>query len=161
MKKQGTVPGILLTGIGLYFLLQQMNFQMFPGFYSWPTLLAIAGLALTVHAYSAGDHANILPGITLLGIGLHFHIIHYLAFWPDHLGAFMLILSLGFLLRYQKTRNGLFPGLLLLVISLFIIFNNQIMGKLLWLKQGMSLLWNFWPVLLIASGLYLLFIRKK
>lgn len=161
MKKQSIFPGIILVGIGGYLLLQQLNVTVFDGFFSWPTIVMIIGIALLIHAYTLNDHSNIFPGIVLTGFGFHFHHVNQLSFWPDHFSMLILIVSIGMLLRYLKTKAGLSHGLLLLAISLLFLKYDLFMGWLSFFKDGFSFIIRFWPILLIGAGIYLLFIKKK
>jgi hypothetical protein len=161
VKNQRIFPGIILIGFGAYFFLQQTQLNIFKEFYTWPTLLAIVGIAFLGQAYIARDYESILPGTILLGFGIHFHIVHKLAIWPDHIGTFILIIALGFLLRYQKLGNGLFQGLLFLVLAGLLLFYDKIVGWLGLLENGVSLAWKFWPAVLMIIGVYLLFKKEN
>lgn len=161
MKKQNVLPGIILIGFGLYFLLQQLEVHIFPGFYTWPTFLVIIGVALLGQAYSAKEYNNILPGVILFGFGLHFHMINLFSSWPDQIGMFVLIIAIGMLLRYQKTKVGLFQALFLLAVSGLVLFYNKVVSWLGLLESSASLIWRFWPAILLFAGVYLLFIKKK
>lgn len=161
MKSQNTIPGIILIGFGVYYYLQQANIILFDQFYTWPTLMAIVGLAFLVQAYRGNDYNSILPGVILFGFGIHLHIVGRLSIWPDHLGAFILIIALAFLLRYQKTGTGLFHGILFLILAALLLFYEQISNWLATLETGLVIVWKFWPVALILIGIYLLFFKRK
>ncbi len=161
MKKQGVFPGIILIGIGSYFLLQQLNISVFSGFYSWQTLIFIIGAALLVQSYTSNDYSNIVAGVILIGFGIHFHSANTLSFWPKHYGMLVFIIALGLLLRYFKTKAGLFQSLLLLSISVLILYYDKFIKSLGFLENGFSFIIKFWPILLIGTGFYLLFIKKR
>lgn len=161
MRKQHIFPGIILIGFGLYFFLQQEQITVLEPFYSWPSLLIIVGLAFLCQGYFAKDYEAILPGTILAGFGIHFHIVDYFSLWPNHIGVFILIISLGFLLRYQKLKTGLFHGLLFLSISILLLFYNRVINWLGQLESSVKEIWNFWPILLIGIGLFLLIFKKK
>ncbi|MGE8206065.1 LiaI-LiaF-like domain-containing protein [Heyndrickxia sp. NPDC080065] len=161
MKSQKIFPGIILLGFGLYFFLQQNHIEMFKDYYTWPTLLILVGIGFLGQGYGGKDYEAILPGVILVGFGLHFHIAGKLSIWPDHIGVFILIISLGFLLRFQKTRNGLFHGILFLIISIILLFYNEVFKWMGLLDTKFASILNFWPFLLIAIGLYLLFFKRK
>ncbi|NQD65099.1 hypothetical protein HP456_04120 [Bacillus haikouensis] len=161
MKQQRIFPGFILIGFGLYFYLQQKNIVLFQEFFTWPTLLMIVGTAFLGQGYGARDYEAILPGTILVGFGLHFHVVNKLEIWPDHMGTFILIISLGFLLRYQKTRNGLFQGILFLTLSIILLFYDKVGGYLGLIEGQVGSAWEFWPIVIIVIGVYLLFIRKK
>jgi hypothetical protein len=160
MKNQRYFPAIILIGFGAYFFLQQTQLNLFKEFYTWPTLLVIVGIAFLGQAYLANDYEAILPGTILLGFGIHFHVVHKLDFWPDHIGVFILIIALGFLLRYQKLGTGLFQGLLFLALAALLLFYDKIVGWFGLLENGVALAWKFWPAVLILVGVYLLFKKE-
>lgn len=160
MKNQRIFPGIILIGFGLYFYLQQSNFSFFESFERWPTLLVIVGLAFLFQGYWAKDYEAILPGVILAGFGLHFYIIERFEIWPNSIGAFILIIALGFLLRYQKVGAGLFQGILFLVLAILLLFYDKIVSWLGILESGAATIWKFWPVILVGYGAFLVFKKK-
>ncbi len=161
MKNQRIFPGIILIGFGVYFFLQQSNIMLFKEFYTWPTLLLIVGVAFLFQGYGAKDYEAIFPGVILTGFGIHFHVVNRLEIWPDHIGAFILIIALGFLLRYQKVGAGLFQGLLFLTLAICLLFYDKIVQWFGLVESSVSIAWKFWPIALVCVGCYLLFIRKK
>jgi uncharacterized membrane protein YwaF len=161
MKKQGVFPGIVLIGIGAYFLLDQFEISAFKMFYSWPTILIIIGVAFLAQAYTSRDYQNILPGFILLGIGAHFHLKNIVFFWPDHWAVFTMIIGIAFLLRYQQTKTGLPVALILLLLSIIALFYQEVIGWLGWIGSVVQFVETYWAVGLIIAGVYLLFIKKK
>ncbi|MBT2754559.1 hypothetical protein J7E71_01195 [Mesobacillus foraminis] len=161
MKNQRIIPGIILIGFGIYYYLQQAEYTMFSDFQTWPTLMVIAGTAFLVQGYWGKDYEAIFPGVILFGFGMHLHIVDKLEVWPDHMGAFILIMALGFLLRYQKTGTGLFNGILFLILAGLLLFYDRISSWLETMENGISTLWNFWPAALILIGVYLLLMKRK
>lgn len=161
MKNQRMIPGVILIGFGVYFYLQQADIALFQEFYTWPTLLTIVGAAFLVQGYSGKDYESILPGVILVGFGVHFHVVNKFELWPDHLGAFILIIALGFLLRYQKTGNGLFHGVLFLILAGVLLFYDRITSALGLFEYGVAQIWKFGPAVLVIIGVYLIFFKKK
>ena len=161
MKGQKIFPGMILIGFGIYFYLQQSNISIFREFYTWPTLLIIVGAAFLTQGYKGKDYESILPGTILTGFGLHFHIINKVSVWPDHIGIFILIISLGFLLRYQKTGNGFFQGVLFLILAIILLFYDKVLMWFGLLQDGVNVIRDFWPLIIVLIGVYLLFFRKK
>lgn len=159
MKRKQFFPGIILIGFGAYFFMQQSQITLFDQFYKWPTLLIIVGIAFLFQGYGAKDHESILPGVILTGFGIHFHVAGKLEIWPDHIGSFILIIALALLLRYQKTRDGFFQGVLFLIIAVLLLFYDRVVKWLGLLENNISLIWNFWPVVLVGFGVY--FLAKK
>ncbi len=161
MRNQRILPGFILIGFGAYFFLQQSNITWLQPFFIWPTLLIIIGVAFLLQGYGTKEHHAILPGVILTGFGLHFHVVNRLEIWPDHIGIFILIIALGFILQHQKTRSGLFQGLLFLIVAILLLFYDQINRWLGLLENGVSSFWKYWPGILIVIGAYFLFIKKK
>lgn len=161
MKNQRIFPGIILLGFGLYYFLQQAGVSIFPQFYSWPTLMLIAGIAFLGQGYIAKDYEAILPGVILAGFGLHFHTTSQIAIFNNQNGFFIFIIALGFLLRYQKTHSGLFQTVLFLILAIILLFYDQMSGYLGLIQNRAATGWRFWPVLLIIAGFLLLYKKKK
>ncbi len=161
MKNQQIISGIILIGFGAYFSLQQSNIAWLQPYFVWPTLLMIVGIAFLIQGYGARDYHAILPGVILTGFGLHFHIVNRLEIWPDHIGIFILIIALGFILQHQKTGTGLFQGLLFLILAIVLLFYDRINEWLGLLDTDVSSIWKYWPVTLIVIGVYFLFIKRK
>lgn len=161
MTKQHTFSGILLIGLGLYFLLKEFEIPIVTHFYSWPTILMIIGVALLLHSYITNEYESIMSGAILLGLGVHFHGLYYYSFWINHWGIFPLIFGIAFLLKYQKTKKGIIPGLLLVSGAIFAIFVSNKPGWFYWVTLMVNFIETFWPLLLVIFGLYLLFFRKK
>ncbi|RCW66373.1 LiaI-LiaF-like domain-containing protein [Saliterribacillus persicus] len=160
MKRKNSLLAYLLIGIGLYFLLKELKIPILTDFYSWPTLLILIGAAFVFHAYSTRDFKNIFPGAILLGIGIHFHGLNHYGFWIDHWGIYPFIIGIAFLLRFSKTKNGLFPGLILILIAIFAIFVDNKPGWFNWIHETVAFIERFWPVLLIGFGIYLIMKKK-
>ncbi|WP_318508158.1 LiaI-LiaF-like domain-containing protein [Bacillus sp. T3] len=161
MKNQRYFLGILLIGFGGYFLLQHTNIDFLQKFAGWPTLLMIVGTAMLWQGYAGGEHDMIFPGVILFGFGLHFHVVTHLHIWPDHIGVFILIVALAFILKYQMTGIGLAQGLLFLGISAVLLFQDQLIDWVGTIESNGALILKYWPVLLIAVGLFFFMIQKN
>ncbi|GLI82744.1 hypothetical protein ANABIO32_04310 [Rossellomorea marisflavi] len=161
MKQQRIFPGVILLGFGAYFYLQQAHIILFSEFFTWPTLLMIVGIAFLAQGYVGKDHEAILPGTILVGFGLHFHLVNRMPVWPDHMGVFVLILALGFLLRYQKTGTGMFQGGLFLILSILMLFSDRTAGWFGFLGGQVGSIVNLWPFVLMLIGAFLLFFKRK
>lgn len=157
MKKQGFFLGIILIGIGVYFLMDQLNIPFLNNLFTWPTLLLIIGIAFLLQGFVAKETQSLFPGTILTGLGIHFHGRELFDFWPDHWAIYTLIVGLAFIIRHQKTKSGIVPGILLLVISLLGLFYDGIIGWMNYIGEAVGWLENFWPVILIIIGVYLLF----
>lgn len=160
MKKKHAFAGFLLIGIGLYFLLRQLEIPIITDFYSWPTLVIIIGLAFLIHSYTSKEYQNLFSGTIILGLGIHFHGVNHYSFWIDGWGVYLLIVGIAFIVRFLKTKKGLVPGLVLVGLSLIMIFAVNLPPYLNWIYQVLDIAEQYWPVVLIVIGVYLLK-RKK
>ncbi|MGP4064915.1 LiaI-LiaF-like domain-containing protein [Oceanobacillus sp. M65] len=160
MKKQNALPAYILIGIGIFFLLRQLKLPIITDFYSWQTIIIIIGLALLIHSYTSKSYHNLFSGSVLLGIGIHLHGIQHYDFWIDHWAVYPLIIGIAFLVRRTKVKQGLFPGVILTAVSILLIFSVSLPPWLDWVYQVIDTLEQFWPVVLIIIGLYLLMKRK-
>jgi uncharacterized membrane protein YoaK (UPF0700 family) len=158
MKRQNIFLGIVLIGIGVFFLLKQFQLPLIQQLYSWPSLLVILGLAFFLQSLFGKDDGSMFPGIVLLGLGIHFHAVQLFPFWPESWAMYTLIVSIAFLFRYQKTKkDGLSAGVILLMVSIFGFMYDAYQG---WVGSIFTAVETFWPIALIVIGAYLLFRRK-
>jgi hypothetical protein len=156
--KQNKFSGIVLLGLGLFFFVSRMNIPLIQPYLTWPTLLIIIGIALLLQAGSGKDAASLFTGVFLVGLGIHFHAAPRVESWPDPLQMITLLTGIAFLIQYKKAKEGLIPGLLLTILSLWFIFFNSRTPSVENLFADVE---NFWPVLLMVFGAYLIFFRKK
>lgn len=161
MAKKGLFSGAVFLGFGFYFLLKQYDVAFFKPFLNWPTLLVIVGLGFLLQGYIKGEHAAILPGTVIAGIGLHFHIIEQLDSWQDPAGVFLLLISIGLLLTYVKSGEGIAAGLIFLSASAIVLFFDRIVDWASAEGLDVSLLDRFWPFLYLAAGAYFIILQRK
>lgn len=159
MKKQHILTAYILIGLGVYFLIRQLELTLFENFYSWPTFLIIIGIAFLTYSYSTKEYHNIFTGVLLLGLGIHFHGLENYDFWFDHWSAFALIVGLAFLFRFFKTKRGFIPATVLIGIAILMIFSVTLPEWFQWIYGVIDFIETFWPVALIVIGIYLL--RRK
>lgn len=160
MKKQHAFSAYILIGIGVYFLIRQLNLSLFANFYSWPTFLMIIGIAFLIHSYSTKEYQNIFVGVLLLGLGIHFHGLENYPFWFDHWASYALIVGVAFLIRFFKTKTGLIPASVLIGLALLMIFSVTLPEWFDWIYGIADFFETFWPVALIGIGIYFLRFKK-
>ncbi|MCK6257947.1 DUF5668 domain-containing protein [Fictibacillus sp. WQ 8-8] len=158
MKGKGNFSGIVLLGIGLFFLARQMNVTYVLPYLTWPTFLIIIGLAFLVQSASGKEGPSAFSAILLLGLGIHFHAISHIDGWPKEPAMIILIIALAFLYMYKQTKEGLLAGIVLLAISGWSFFNKSDTPSI---KEWFSSIEGFWPFILIGVGAYFIFIKKK
>ncbi len=158
LKRQSIFPGVLFIGIGLYYLAQTLSLPFSDQLMNWQVILIVIGLAMIIQGSIAKEGNMLFPGVLLLGLGVHFYFVNKLAIWPASWGMYTLILSAAYLVTYYKTKKtGLIPGLILLAIS---IIELMYTGLELWLTSTFSFIGKFWPLALIAIGIYLVTKKK-
>ncbi|MDQ0244641.1 glucan phosphoethanolaminetransferase (alkaline phosphatase superfamily) [Bacillus fengqiuensis] len=161
MKKQSVFFGIMLVGLSLFLLMSRFQFPLMLKLHSWPSLLVLVGAAMIVQAYKAHDFQQLLPGMILLTLGIHFHAVSLFFFWPKHIGMVLLIIALSFLLSSRKSHFGLLQGIFLFSLSMLMMFSDRLKMWTALLEQHFNYVWKFWPLLLLIIGLYLLFFKRK
>lgn len=161
MKKQNILIAYILIGIGIYFLIRQLNLALFENFYTWSTFLIIVGVSFLIYSFSTKELNNIFIGILLLGLGIHFHGVENYYFWFDHWSIYSLIVGIAFLGRFFYTKKGLIHALIFIGIACLMIFSITLPTWFQWIYGVIQFLEAFWPVALIAVGIYILIFKNK
>jgi len=150
--------GVVLILLGIVFLVT----QWVPGFRvwaSWPLVIVGVGLALLVIGLVLGAPGMAVPACIVGGIGALLYWQNVTGHWESWAYAWALIpgfVGVGVLLAgllEGKFRQALGGGGWLILISLVLF---AIFGSFL---GGLNLLGPYWPVLLIALGLFILIAR--
>ncbi|MDQ0208022.1 LiaF transmembrane domain-containing protein [Alkalicoccobacillus murimartini] len=151
------MPGIILIGLGAYFLLQMFQIPYANELLTWPTILFIIGISLLFQ--SKYDGLMSFPAAILIGFAIHFHGLNWLSFWPSHIGMYLLIISMSFLFLYTRTKHqGLIPGIALFLLALYMLSPwKPYLQNPAFLPFGDY----FWPLVLILIGIVLLYQKKK
>jgi len=151
MSRPALLPGLILLGLGLYFLLRQFNLPLFDQLMTWPMILIIIGSAFMICSYSGWDKMLILPGGILLALGIHFLAMNSSAHWPVHWSMYPGAVGSGFLLAYIRTqdRSFLIPAGILLGIPIIVLGFG-----------GFHVMATWWPIAVILIGVYLLLKRS-
>lgn len=161
MRRLRIFTGIILLGIGLMFFLDQTNIIILKQYSNWSLLLLITGSALLGEAYFGRNPEVILPGVILFGVGLHNIIVNSVALWPNNTAVFLLIIAAAFLLRYQRTRDVLWPGLFFLAIAIILLFYEKIISFWPAFENSFNFVWKFWPFVFTILGCYVLFVKRR
>ncbi|MGC4376225.1 DUF5668 domain-containing protein [Fictibacillus sp. Mic-4] len=154
MKRQGIFSGIILLGIGLFYLIPQLHMSVLEPFLTWPTILVLIGVAFLLEQNSKDASFS---GVLLLGLGIHFYAVKNVAGWPGGIEMMILIISLAFLYQYKNTKDGLVAGIVLLIVSgATLLFHSHSFPEVWY-----STITQFRPYVLLVLGAYYVFIRKK
>jgi hypothetical protein len=156
MKKQNVFTGMLLIGLGLFFVLRDFPF-MTSAIFRWPTYILIIGIALFGQASKSKDSGLLFPASVISLLGVHYHGIFLVEAWPTHWSMFPLIVAIAFFVLFQKTRTGFFSGLLFfLVAAIGFLYHNGTGTS----DTFLYLLNRYWAVLFLVVGTISL-IRNK
>ncbi len=158
-KRLNLVGGLALILLGIWFLAVQFRPEL--GLWiniewSWPLFVVAAGVFLFVLGLLTGEPDMAVPASVVGGIGILLYWQNATGNWGSWVYAWTLIPGLagiGTILSgllgggFRKAlRDG--GGLVVISLILFMIFAS--------LLGGPNLLGDYWPVLLIALGLWML-----
>lgn len=155
MQKQGSILlGMLFIVAGLFFLAA----QLFPALAAWlnfgslwPGIVLGVGLLFLLNAF-VSDPSTAVPGVIVTTVGSILFYQNWTGNWgfwqlwllmPGAVGGGILLYSL--LAGKLRETRGAVVVLLTVSTVLFLVFS------------GSWLIWQLWPVALIALGVYLLF----
>jgi hypothetical protein len=157
--RSGLVGGIILVLLGAWLL----AVQFIPGLdnlinidYSWPWIVIGIGVLLFILGLVIGEPGMAVPACIVGGIGCILYYQNTTGNWESWAYAWTLIpgfVGIGSIiagLLGENRQKSISDGLNLLVISavLFVIFGSFL--------GGLNLLGDYWPVLLILLGVWIL-----
>jgi hypothetical protein len=158
MKQNGMFPGVVLIGLGLYFLSQKWTLPYIEFFHRWPTLFLIFGIAFLLQGKSSNDSSHYFPGVILVGLGVHFHAPQLVKGWPNQWEIYTLLIGFAFISQTsKKKKDGIFLGSLFIFFSILGLFST---GFVSWAGKLFSIFEAFWPIALLIIGIYLIFKKK-
>lgn len=159
MKRKNYFIAYLLIGIGIYFLIKQLELPFFEPLVGWPTLLGIVGTSFLLHSYKTKNKQNIFIGVLLVGFSIHFNGIEYYSFWYDHWAVYTLIVGIAYLISFFSTKKGLVLAVVLISISIIMLFSITLPDWVKPIYGIIDFIETFWPIILIVLGIY--FLRTK
>ncbi|MFB4471927.1 LiaI-LiaF-like domain-containing protein [Oceanobacillus caeni] len=159
MKKRNSLLAYILIVIGVFFLLKQLEIPLITNFYSWQTILIITGILFLFYSYIQKNNQFLFSGTIILGLGIHFYGLEHYHFWSNHWGMYTLIIGIAFIVRATKTKKGYILGILFIGVSIFMIFSSKVPAYFNWVNDVTPFVTNYWPIILIIIGIYLL--KKK
>lgn len=162
-KRSSIIGGLILISVGVFFLL----IQTFPALASifnpalyWPLIILAVGGFFLLGAV-LGNAPLAVPGAIISGIGLLLTYQNFSGNWgswayawaliPGFVGIGLIIMALLDKEQAQETRAGY---ILILISFVLFIFFGGFLG-------GLEILGNWWPLLLIVAGVFLLIRRGK
>jgi len=154
-SRRGLVPGIILVGLGLVMLLGQ-----FVDLGGWVFLVGLGIVFLALY-FAMRSYPFLIPGCILVGLGVPIAFGEANLVQGEQYGGWITVgLGLGFcaiwaidtLFRRVSSWWPLVPGIILTLVGAGIVLNAR--GLLS--PQMLSLLEQWWPVILVAIGLGIL-----
>ena len=160
--RRGLNIGIVLVGLGLFFLLRRELHLSGPG----PILLVIGAILFTLAALR-GFQGPVVPAGVLLGLGAGFLLRDPLDPWMPSWATILLGLGGGLLLAAGIDRRAghvqrpstFVPGLVLVIIAAV----AALAANFRFPEYAFDAIWRFWPWALVAAGVILvvLGIRRR
>ncbi|MGP4080587.1 hypothetical protein ACTWQL_11755 [Pseudalkalibacillus sp. R45] len=152
--KQGMFPGTLIAGLGVYFLARQWSVPFIGEIGALPAFLLIIGIAFLLQK---NEPYALFSGVVICGIAVHYYASGNIANWPSLWIVYFLSIGVGFILQYNKTKQGgLWIGAALIIVSLIALFSTNTIGII---NTIVNYTEQFWAVILIVIGFYLM--RRK
>lgn len=154
MKISDFIIGLALVLLGLIFLFENFGIIEFDFSRMWPLIVILAGSGFWIGFFrSRKDSGLILPGTILLVYGFLFLFCALYGWWymENLWPGFLFGPGLGFVLMYlfgEKEVGLLIPGSILLGLSIIFFLRY-------------SVILDYWPLILIAVGLYLIYKHSK
>jgi hypothetical protein len=161
-KKQFPVFGIALLLIGFGILFDKLELFEFTWKRTWPILLGVIGIWMTISAILYSQRGKIFSGSVLFLFGVMFFLKNYQYISLQYnilIPSILVIIGLSFfmLFVYEPKDWGLiFPSIAFLGGGLFITFTN--LGYFFY-NEIWDFLAIYWPVFLILVGVSMLFSR--
>ncbi|RMF67076.1 MAG: hypothetical protein D6743_05465 [Calditrichaeota bacterium] len=155
-REKSVVPGILLIGIGVLFLLNQLDVIYLRWRHIYPLLFLGLGGWFFMKVFARKERGAAFVGTMFLVLGLFFALRNYRvlgfddyfydfeSFWP----IFLIACGLGFVVLFlfrPEDWGVLIPGGILLLFG--VAFFLEMSGFVYWRR-----IMDFWPVILIAVG---------
>ncbi|MRX74224.1 hypothetical protein GJU40_19055 [Bacillus lacus] len=161
MRRASAFSAFALTGTGIYFLIQNMELQLFENQHSWQVFIMIIGGAFLFHSFRDKDTAFLLPGLLLTGFGGYFLLLGKVSWLPSFPAALLLISGVSLLAAGAKQKSGYQNGMLLVLLGTFLYFFTGIVNWLVSISPQLAAVEKYWPIPLIITGFYLLFLKRR
>lgn len=149
--------GIILIAVGALVLSNVWPhfFSVKPWMFSSESLLILFSLMLMVFAWNRALEL-LLPALILFGIGIHAFNTHFFHLWPDQLFIYAIIIGLAMVIYGVVAKSGVSMAW----GSALIFFAFLYEPLLSLLHDPTKRFLSFWPLLLIAIGVFLLLDRR-
>ncbi|MGE6629053.1 hypothetical protein [Bacillus sp. NPDC077027] len=161
MKKKSILLPLLLLAVALYAILSGGQFDLWKDQEKWYTLVLFFGLAFLYQGKKEQDHSHMFIGMLLTGLSLHFILQPKIDWWPDTFTMMVLIFGLALFAKSALKKEYQMESMVLIGLGLFLYFFQQIISKLASLSIPTSGFELYWPYVLVAVSLLLLFLKRR
>ncbi|AXF55803.1 hypothetical protein [Salicibibacter kimchii] len=159
MKSNQVFPGMVFIGAGVYYLTHLFAPAAANQWITWETMVIWLGLALSIDGFLSKSGPALLPGVFMIGIGVHFHATELYPNWPSHIGTLATFFGIACLIAYLRTKKDfLFIGIVSICIGGLFLFFEPIAERIAEASESFSFIW---PLLLLVLGVFLLFKGKR
>lgn len=156
MKDTKLKLGYIFIGLSIYFLFIQLNLSFLETFHAPFTMLGIIGLAYIIYSQTKNEPIYLTIGSFLVFTTLFVLFKENLPLWLDHWAFYLFLLSISLFLYYLQTKKLILLSIILILIALMILLENGYPQLFQPVSIAFEFINTFWPVLLLASGIYLL-----
>ncbi|MEK4791066.1 hypothetical protein [Bacillus sp. FSL K6-2971] len=161
MKKKSILLPLTLLAVALYAILSGSQFDIWKDQEKWYTLVLLFGLAFLYQGKKEQESAHVFIGMLMTGLSLHFILQPKLDYWPDTFTMIVFIVGLALFVKSSQKKEYRIESVVLIALGLFLYFFQQITKQLSSLSIPTSGFELYWPYVLIAVSLLLLFLKRK
>ncbi|MDG3043211.1 hypothetical protein OE903_01090 [Bacillus sp. B6(2022)] len=150
---------LTLLAVALYAILSGDQFDIWKDQEKWYTLVLLFGLAFLYQGKKEQETSHVFIGMLMTGLALHFILQPKLEHWPDTFTMIVFIVGLALLMKSSQKKEYRIESVVLIALGLFLYFFQQITKQLSTLSIPTSGFELYWPYVLIAVSLLLLFLK--
>ncbi|MFS0654667.1 hypothetical protein [Bacillus sp. 179-C3.3 HS] len=161
MKKKSILLPLTLLCVALYAILSGDQFDIWKNQEKWYTLVLLFGLAFLYQGKKEQDHSHVFIGMLMTGLSLHFILQPIWDHWPDTFTMIVLVVGLSLFMKSTQKKEYRVESVVLIAVGLFLYFFQQITKQLSALSIPTSGFELYWPYVLVAISLLLLFLKRK
>ncbi|MDR4995686.1 hypothetical protein RGT17_10705 [Bacillus altitudinis] len=161
MKKKSILLPLTLLAVALYAILSGDQFDIWKDQEKWYTLVLLFGLAFLYQGQKEQESSHVFIGMLMTGLSLHFILQPKLDYWPDTFTMIVFVVGLALFVKSSQKKEYRIESVVLIALGLFLYFFQQITKQLSSLSIPTSGFELYWPYVLIAVSLLLLFLKRK
>ncbi|MFJ5965490.1 hypothetical protein [Bacillus sp. NPDC093026] len=161
LKKKSILLPLTLLAVALYAILSGGQFDIWKDQEKWYTLVLFFGLAFLYQGKTEQETSHVFIGMLMTGLSLHFILQSKLDHWPDTFTMIVFVVGVALFMKSAQKKEYRIESIVLIALGLFLYFFQQIVKQLGALSIPTSDFELYWPYVLIAVSLLLLFLKRK